>query len=123
MTDVFRWLEAKSVSGHLEITRWSPQTRNKLISHLLSIARDFGLLDGVQHKTFHRLYVPLSAFLYLLYDQYTSGLSGRQLIEADAFRLFLLDREDVLLLLGEAANKGYVTFRYIGNTDAIPIVV
>lgn len=113
--DVLDWFNMKSNNGHVEISKWSPQTLNKLVSHLLSITRDFGLLEGVQHKRFHHMYVPLSAFLYLLYDQYAMGINGKQLIESKSFRLFLLDQDDVLLLLNEAASQGFVTLRHTAN--------
>jgi hypothetical protein len=110
---VFRWLDKETRNGHPEIGSWSPQTRSRLVSHLLSITRDFGLLSGGQRKKFHHLYVPLPAFLYVLYDQAIHyGLSGRHLITAEPFRLFLVDQDDMRLLLAEAARADYLTLRH-----------
>jgi hypothetical protein len=110
-SDVFAWFDKEASNGHAEIASWSPQTQTRIVRHLLSTSRDFGLLEGTQRKQFRRLFVPLPAFVYVLYDQYQAGLSGRQLLEAEAFRLFLLDNDDVLQLLAEATQYGYVTFR------------
>lgn len=109
--DVFAWFDREADNGHAELTTWSPQTQTRVVRHLLSITRDFGLLEGIQQKRFHRLYVPLPTFVYVLYDQHRAGLRGRQLVEAEAFRLFLLDHDDVLHLLAEATRHGYATFR------------
>lgn len=109
--DVFAWLDHEAAHGHAELRTWSPQTQTRIVQHLLSITRDFGLLEGVQQKRFRRLFVPLPAFVYVLYDQHATGLHGRDLLDADAFRLFLLDHDDVLHLLTEATQYDYVTFR------------
>jgi hypothetical protein len=113
--DIFSWLEKKYIEGHLEIQGWTPQTKDKIASNLLSIARDFGLLTGVQRKSFQRVYIPLSSFIYALYEQQRQGLNGRNLIESRAFRIFLLDKSDVILLLGEAASQNLVKFRHTGD--------
>lgn len=52
---------------HPELMEWSPQTRDKVVSNVLTILRDFGLLQGLQHKEFSRLYLPLATFVYVLY--------------------------------------------------------
>jgi hypothetical protein len=98
---------------HPEVTTWSPQTRDKVVSNILSILRDFGLLEGTQRKQFARLYIPIEAFVYALYRQRDRGaVTAPEVVESDDWRLFLLDRNDVLALLTEASSAGHVVFKH-----------
>lgn len=113
--DVLAWLDRAQFDGHDEIGEWSPQTRNKVASNYLTIARDFGLLEGTQRKVFTRLYVPLPAFVYVLYRLKDEGQPTKAIVTSHDFKLFLLDQQAVYLLLDEATRAGYVTFQRAGD--------
>ena len=113
--DVLAWLDSARDDGHDEIGGWSPQTRDKVASNYLTIARDFGLLEGTQRKVLTRLYVPLPAFVYVLYRLNGEGQPTKAIVTSDDFKLFLMDQRDVYLLLDEATRAGYVTFQRAGN--------
>lgn len=114
-TDVLAWLDCARAGGHDEIGEWSPQTRNKVASNYLTIARDFGLLEGTQRKVFTRLYVPLPSFVYVLYRLKDEGRSTKAIVTSADFKLFLMGQRDVYLLLDEATRAGYVTFQRAGD--------
>lgn len=109
------------VSGeHPEVTTWSPQTRGKIVSNILAILRDFGLLEGVQRKQFARLYVPPPAFVYGLYRLMEDGLvTPSAILEALDWRVFLLLPDDVVTLLNEASALGHCTFKHQGDIYAL----
>ena len=113
--DVLAWLDRANADGHDEIGAWSPQTRSKVASNYLTIARDFGLLEGTQRKVFTRLYVPLPAFVYVLYRLKEEGQLTKAIVISDDFRLFLMDQRDVYLLLDEATRAGCITFQRAGD--------
>jgi hypothetical protein len=113
--DIQAWLDQAEAQGHKEITGWSPQTRDKVASNYLTIARDFGLLEGTQRKTFNRVFVPVSTFVYVLYRLKDQGFNARAIVESRIWRLFLMDARDVGLLLEEATRAGYVTFQQAGD--------
>ena len=113
--DVLRWLGQAAAGGHSEVDRWSPQTRSRVVSHYLALARDFGLVEGVQRKVFTKIYVPLPAFLYVLYSLKDQGLPAKSIVQSSDFRLFLMDLDDVVLLLYEASRRGYVQFQQAGE--------
>lgn len=69
-----------------------------MASNYLTIARDFGLLEGAQRKIFTRLYVPLPSFVYVLYRLKDKGRSNKAIVTSDDFKLFLMDQRDVYLL-------------------------
>jgi hypothetical protein len=102
---------------HPELTAWSPQTRDKVVSNILTILRDFGLLEGSQRKQFSRLYVPLPAFVYVLYRLAEDGLTTPQEIlnSVEDWQLFFLEQTDVVTLLDEATAAGHCTFKHRGD--------
>ena len=114
-SDVLTWLNRAQDEGHAEIGSWSPQTRSKVASNYLTIARDFGLLEGTQRKIFTRPYVPLSTFVYVLYRIKEEGRPTKAIVTSNDFKLLLMDQRNVYLLLDEATRAGYVTFQRAGD--------
>lgn len=112
--DVNEWLSQQEAE-HPEIAGWSPRTRGRLTNGYLSTVRDFGLVTGTKQKEFHKLYVPREAFVYALYHQKDRGIQGKALIQATDWRLFLLSEREVIFLLEDAANGGFVHFRRAGD--------
>jgi len=119
--DVQRYFD-QSAATHPELTEWSPQTRAKIVSNTLTILRDFGLLRGTQRKQFSRLYVPLPAFVYVLYRLANDGATApHQLLDASDWRLFFLERADVVVLLDEASTAGHCTFKHQGDVHTLDL--
>jgi len=107
---------------HPELSEWSPQTRDKVVSNILTILRDFGLLEGSQRKQFARLYVPLPAFVYVLYRLAGDGLTTPQeLLGVEDWRLFFLEPADVVTLLDEATTAGHCTFKHQGDVYTLDL--
>jgi len=114
-TDIQAYFDKIAVE-HPELTAWSPQTRDKVVSNILTILRDFGLLEGSQRKQFSRLYVPLPAFVYVLYRLADDGLiTPQELLKVEDWRLFFLEPDDVVALLDEATAVGHCTFKHQGD--------
>ena len=112
----------ESAASHPELNGWSPQTRAKVVSNILTILRDFGLLTGAQTKLFARLYIPLPAFVYVLYRLAQDGVGTAQGVLAhEDWRLFLLESGDVQVLLVEASAAGYCTFKYQGDIYSLDL--
>jgi len=107
---------------HPELTAWSPQTRDKVVSNILTILRDFGLLEGSQRKQFSRLYVPLPTFVYALYRLAQDGLTTPQeILDIEDWRLFFLEPADVVTLLDEATVAGHCTFKHRGDIYSLDL--
>jgi hypothetical protein len=112
--DVNEWL-SRQEADHPEIAGWSPRTRGRLTAGYLSTIRDFGLVTGARQKQFHKMYVPREAFVYALYHQKDRGFEGKSLIHSTDWQLFLLSESEVIFLLEDAANGGFVHFRHAGS--------
>lgn len=109
--------------AHSEVQNWSPQTRKKVLSNVLTVLRDFGLMTGVARKTFQSLYLPMPVFGYVLYRLHVAPqMPGpRGVIAAQDWRLFFLDEDDVVGLLGEATSIGYCTFKRQGDVMTLDL--
>ena len=112
--DVNEWL-GEQEAKHPEIKTWSPNTRIRLVNGFLSTIRDFGLVIGKTKKEFHKFFVPREAFVYALYHQKDRGITGRALIESTDWRLFLMSQREVIFMLEDAANGGFIHFRRAGD--------
>lgn len=113
-TDVNEWLSQQE-DEHPEVANWAPSTRQRLIGSYLSTIRDFGLVTGTQRKEFYKFYVPREAFVYVLYHQKERGMQGRCVIDSTDWRLFLMSEREVIFMLEDAANGGFVHFRRAGD--------
>lgn len=99
-----------------QIDRWSENTRVKLAGSILTALRDFGLLEGQQKKVLVRPPLPLSTAEVLLRVLILEGCRGRQVIEDDAWRLFLLSPADIAATLAKLAQQGTIRFERAGTT-------
>lgn len=99
-----------------QIGRWSESTRIKLAGSILTALRDFGLLEGQQKKVLVRPLLPLATAEALLRLLIMEGHRGRQVVEADIWRLFLLSESDVALTLANLAQQGAIRFERAGST-------
>jgi hypothetical protein len=74
---------------------WSASTLQRVASGLLRIAADFGLLKGAQAKEFASYHLPEQSFLYLLHAMTDCEASARRVIDAEDWRMYLMDASDV----------------------------
>ena len=74
---------------------WSASTTERVASGLLRIATDFGLLAGTAYREFASYHLPDDSFLYLLYALAGTEHNARNVVEAEDWRMFLMDPSDV----------------------------
>jgi len=94
--DVLPYLQALSKKKGIEWSgNWSESTLERVASGLLRIAVDFGLLKGTQSKEFASYHLPEQSFLYLLHAMTDSEANARRVIDAEDWRMYLMDSGDV----------------------------
>jgi hypothetical protein len=122
ISDLQVWLDSV-LNEHPEVTDWSPQTRKKVLSNILTVLRDFGLMTGVYRKVFERVYVPVSLAGYVLYSlqKDLEQFGPRTVIEAPDWRLFFFDEGDVVNLLKELNNEGHCRFQKQGEVMTLDL--
>lgn len=74
---------------------WSDSTLDRVGSGLLRIAVDFGLLKGAQMREFASYHLPEESFLYLLHAMIDREANARRVIDAEDWRMYLMDAADV----------------------------
>jgi hypothetical protein len=96
---------------------WLEATARRVAQGLLSLLRDFGLLEGAAKKTIAAPYLPVPAFAYIAFhlSRPPAALSGRDLLQADAWRLFLLDHEAVERGFLEAHQEHFLEYQAAGS--------
>jgi hypothetical protein len=94
--DVFAYLNGLRKRSDIEWSgSWRDSTLKRVGSGLLRIATDFGLLQGTQTREFASYHLPEESFLYLLHAMMDREANARRVIEAEDWRMFLMDGVDV----------------------------
>lgn len=122
VSDLQTWLDSIQAE-HPEVNDWSPQTRKKVLSNVLTILRDFGLMSGVNRKVFERVFIPVSFAGYVLYSlKDRLGYFGPlAVIDAPDWHLFWLDEGDVTNLLKEMTREGFCNFQKQGEVMTLDL--
>jgi len=102
-------------------TPWNDATARRVAQGVLSLLRDFGVLEGHVRKSVSVPFVPTPAFAYVAFCLSTPprGLSGFELITAPEWRLFLLDRAAVERGFLEAHQERFLEYEAAGSTVRI----
>lgn len=91
------------------------ESKGKLIRNTVSTLQDFGLVTGTKHRTISRPpVVPRTAF-HLVRLLNNEGLSGKEIIEAKDWRIFLWDQQDVARMLTKLSQEKWIRYEKSGN--------
>lgn len=104
------------------VRAWRESTKKNLASTLLSSLRDFGLLKGTATKMIQRPPVALETAYHLLCILWAEGKSGREIIAAPDWRLFLWSDSDIIQALTVLDQQGRVQFEKSGQTVMLQLL-
>lgn len=91
------------------------ESKGKLIRNTVSTLQDFGLVTGTKHRTISRPpVVPRTAF-HLVRLLNNEGFSGKEIIEAKEWRIFLWDQQDVARMLTKLSHEKWIRYEKSGN--------
>jgi hypothetical protein len=94
--DVVPYLRSLSTEGEIQWSgQWSAATTARVATGLLRIASDFGLLDGSVGKEFASFHLRDQSFVYLLHAMADTDPNARRIVEAEDWRMYLMDAADV----------------------------
>ena len=68
---------------------------SRVASGLLRMATDFGLLTGTLNKEFASYHLPEESFIYLLHAMADAEPNARRIVDAEDWRMYLMDASDV----------------------------
>lgn len=102
--DVQRFLDLAQ-PAHAEIDSWSHATREKLAGNVLSVLRDYGLLQGRDPKQIIEPFVPEPVAEHLLRLLRAEGIGDDALADHPDWQIFLWDARRARTLIGALAAR------------------
>jgi Putative inner membrane protein (DUF1819) len=109
-----KWVDEGKTKGH-----WSDPTITRIAQGLLSVLRDFGILQGAMNKKIAPFYLPVESFAYVVFYLRLQQASGAKLIEMPEWKLFFLQREGVERLLFEAHQHDLLEYHVAGSVTRL----
>ena len=109
--DILDFLELQTKT-HKEITKWTKSTKEHIVQHYLAIMKDFGFIKGSIKKQFNVPFIPPEIILFIIFEKLEIKKNINQILNSDDFKLFFLDKDDLIHYLEEGAKMGYFRFNY-----------
>lgn len=91
------------------------ESKGKLIRNTVSTLQDFGLVTGTKHRTISRPPVVPRTALHIVRLFKLEGLSGKEIVEAKDWRIFLWDQQDVSRMLTKLSQEKWIRYEKSGN--------
>jgi hypothetical protein len=111
--DVYRFIEA-SVQDRFE-KPWSESVKGRLSRGIMSVLRDFGILEGRSKKRIANFYLPVEAFVYVAFIIHSNVSTGEMIVNHTDWKLFLLKPRAVESIFLEAHQHGWLNYNAAGN--------
>ena len=97
------------------------KSKGKLIRNTVATLQDFGLVVGTKHRTISRPpIVPRTAF-HLTRLLFMEGLSGKEIMQARDWRLFLWDQPDISRMMNRMAQEKWIRYEKSGQIVILEI--
>ena len=109
--DILNFLKSQTKT-HKEIDKWTESTQEHIVQHYLAIMKDFGFLKGRQKKQFNVPFIPIEIIVFIIFEKLEMKNNIKQILNSDDFKLFFLDKDDLIHYLEEGAKMGYFRFNY-----------
>ncbi|MEQ8191975.1 MAG: BrxA family protein [Candidatus Eremiobacterota bacterium] len=94
---------------------WSDYLKGRLSRGVMSVLRDFGILEGKAKKKIADFYFPVEAFVYVAFLLHSSISSGEMILKHDDWKLFLLKPLNVERMFLEAHQRDFLIYNAAGN--------
>lgn len=109
--DIQTFLEEQAKT-HKEIETWTESTRERVIEHYLAGMKDFGFLKGRLKKQFDVPFIPTEVIMFILFEKLDKKINVKQILNSDDFKLFFLEKDDIIRYFEEGARMGYIRFNH-----------
>jgi len=97
------------------------ESKGKLIRNTVSTLQDFGLVTGTKHRVISRPpVVPRTAF-HLVRLLTLEGLSGKEIVDAKDWRIFLWDQQDISRMLARLSREKWIRYEKSGQIVILEI--
>ena len=114
--DVFDFMKSARAAGHMP-KNWSEAVKTKMTRYLLSTLTDFKLTRDAPQSS--REIVPYNiqptTTLYLAHEAHFAGLSDHAVLDHADWKLFGLDRQEILEELRKVCDEGHFIVQFSGD--------
>ncbi|NJN66677.1 MAG: DUF1819 family protein [Chloroflexaceae bacterium] len=107
---IARWVDEGKTT-----TRWSDTTIIRVGREVMATLRDFGILEGANHKRLAAMHVPIDVFAYVAFLLYRHQPSSTHLLNHPEWQLFFLHHSMVERLLIEAHQERLLEYYAAGS--------
>ena len=114
--EVVRWIQNKLSEQKVV---WSSSVIQEIAGRILSVLRDFGILQGKVKKRIAPFYLPIETFSYIAFCLKKEGTSASKLIQHPDWKLFLLTPEIIERMFLEADRQKMLRFLAAGKVVRI----
>lgn len=101
------------------VSKWSERTKKDMKISLISVLRDFKFMKGSKRPVFRKIFIPSIVFYYLLYYNKDLISGEKDFFECKDFKLFLLDKGEMKVLLDEAFRNRIIDLKQTPNGTEI----
>ena len=122
VTDVERALTKWNEQGKTT-SSWGEYTIRRVAQGALSTLRDFGVLSGSVTKRIAPTYLPIEAFVYVMFFLKQHQPSGAKLLDLPDWNLFFLPHEGVERFLFEAHQLHLLEYHAAGSVTRLTFPV
>ena len=105
------------------LSKITAESKAKLIRNTVSTLQDFGLVTGTKHRVISRPPVVFRTAFNLVRLLTLEGLSGKEIVEAKDWRIFLWDRQDVSRMLTKLSQEKWIKYEKSGNIVNLEISI
>lgn len=108
---------------HHDLLKITASSKKKLISNTISTLTDFGVTTTGKHRTISRPpVVPRTAF-HLVRLLKHEGFSGKEIVAANDWRIFLWDQQDVSRTLTKLSQEKWIRYEKTGSIVNLEISI
>ena len=107
---IARWVDEGKTT-----TRWSDTTIIRVARELMATLRDFGILEGANHKRLAPMHVPVDVFAYVAFFLRQHQPSSTHLLEHPEWQLFLLTPQMIERFFIEAHQERLLEYYAAGS--------
>lgn len=106
---------------HHDLLKITASSKKKLISNTLSTLTDFGLTTTGKYRTISRPPIVPRTALHLVRLLSLEGRSGKEIVEAKDWRIFLWDQQDISRMLTRLSQEKWIRYEKSGQIVILEI--
>ena len=98
---------------------WSEAVKKNVAAGLYAALKEFGILEGGRRRKIAPKFIPLPVFVYIAFFIFKEGTAGKEILNHEYWKVFLLNKTEIQHLFMEAHQQKYLRFEEAGDVVRI----